>query len=553
MKKITIIIVLIIFFKDSFAASMELEEGIISFTVNKSITEEGLPAYFDKDGMPMIEVGELFQTLEINSYTIEEDRVSFQLNGDTTSREIKIIKSEGRSLILYSTIEDIFKETQVEWDFNSMVLHVETREKLPKEFLEAQEEKRKKLRERREDKVIKEEWKGFTPGILYLGYNKSDLGESYDSINMNYINQILYGNLNLNTSFYDGDFDVDNFSWEREIENGRKIALGDVYTTTPFNIGDSGSFRGISLLGENSWDTSLDVSSKNIRGYAPNGATVELYENGILKDYQIVRNGEFHFEIKTTGGARTYEIWTYKPDGSIEKQPVAIYGTTRLVEKGKFDYEIQLGVDREYSDYNPYNVNVSYGLTDDLTFKVGSYNSRHESEEREYINVSPTYRIGSNGRWSHTIFGDLSVNSSDMGEKFYKTELQSGNGHFYNTFGFENYKNLDLRFLNENYDEKFYWRNSFSLCGINTSLSYEREKNDSKSEDIDRYGLTLYDSFFRGRITASMDIEREKTQHSSYSTTNDNFGIAITYNIQSRNIKKYINSVGVDYEKERGQ
>lgn len=552
-KKLTIAILILIFFKAVSTFSMEIEEGIVSLIINKSVKIDNLSAYFYKGEDPFIEISDFFEVLEINEYSIEKERIDFQLNGKNISRKIKVIRMGEKSLISSHMIEEIFEETQVEWDLSSMTIYVTTKETLPREFLALQEEKRKKLSEKKEDKVIKEEWKEFTPGILYLGYNKYDLDDGSESITTNYINQSFYGTSNLNATLYDGELDIDNFSWERSVGYERKVSVGDSYTTTPFNIGDSGSFRGMSLLGKNSWDASLDVSSKNIRGYAPNGATIELYENGILKDYQIVRNGEFNFEIKTTGGARNYEIWTYKPDGTIEKQPVSVYGSAQLVEEGEFDYEAQLGVDRDYTDYKPYNINVSYGVTEDFTLKVGGYNSRYEAEEREYLNLAPTYRIGGRGNWSHVIYGDLSTNTSDSDERFYKAELQSGNGKVQNTFGLENYKSLDLRFLNEDYEEKFYWKNNFSVYGINTGLSFEKEKSDSRSEDIDRYGLTLYDTLFRGRITASIDIEREEEKRPEYSRTGNDYGVGLTYNIQNRSLKRYIDSIGFSYDRDSSE
>lgn len=429
-----------------------------------------------------------------------------------------------------------------------MSADITTEKKLPMEYLDFLEEKRNKL-EIKEKVIIQEDWKAFTPGILYLDYGKSDIDKGDDFVSMNYDSQLLYGHFDINTSWRDNDFEVDNFNWERSTISDRKVSLGDGYIRSDFNIGDSSSFRGISILKRNSWDTQLDVTTKSVEGIAPNGVVVELYENGLLREYQISRGGTYSFSIDTTGGSKNYEVWIYMPDGSIKKESLAIYGNNDLVDKGEFDIEIQGGVERDYTDYKPYAYSLYYGFTEDLTLKLGGFNSRSDEDERDYYSLSPVYRfnIGSS-QWSHLFSGNYASNSSDSEENFYKARVESNKNNIYNIFEYTNYKDLNRDHLNESYDEKFLWRNNFSVFGINTSLSYEYEIDNIEDEKLDRYGLTLYESFMQSKISTSVSLTREQNDIRGNKTSHNEVGLGVNYHFRNEPISRFINTIGADFD-----
>lgn len=533
-------------------------EGIITFSANKSIVDEEITSYFKGDELlPLINLDDFLKNIGITRYKAGENRVSFQLNGVPVSREIKIIKKFDENLIEVMEIEKIFEGSEIEWDPSALNLDLQTKELLPKEYMESQREKRSRLNNI-EEEVTEEKWKVFTPGLLRLGYSKSDIEKDDDYLYMNYTNHTLYGNLNINTSYVNNssknELKIDTIKWERNIYDERVLSLGDGYVRKPFNIGENSSFIGASIFSKNSWDRSMDVSSKSVRGYAPTGTTVELYENGILKDFVVVAGSEYRFDIETTGGSRTYEVWIYNSDGTIEKKPIALYGSNNLVKAGEFDYEIQAG--QEKNDYESlYNAKLLYGVTEDLTLGVGGYNSQGKNysknkKKNDYLNLSFLQRITTRGKWSSIIGGDYSFNPSDREEDFYRMEFSAGNSRVTNTFGLLNYKRLDDDFLTESYDEKFYGRSDFGLWGSSMSLSYEKEKEKEakKSRDLNRYGVTAYGNLFAGKVSSSLNYSLEDIKEYGKQRYDDRLGLAVSYNVYGKKYQKYLDTITLNYD-----
>ncbi len=539
---------LFFFYMNLLHSAEEMFEGSVSLKVNNRLLTDNLWGYFDEAGYPKIELKALMEELGIKEYEVIKENITYTLNGKPVNRRAKITPIDGKSYLDYREIEKFIPDSEASWDISKMMITLETKTEMPWEFLMNQERARKRLDNREEDNVIEEGWKGFTPGILNLGYSKYDMEKSDSRINLNFNNQILYGSASINASYYDSSWEIDNFLWERSIGKGRKFVLGDTYRSTPFNVGESGSFRGVSIQGRDSWDYTHQLNGKTLEGQAPNGSTVELYENGILRGYQTVTNGMYRFDVKTTGGARNYELWIYNQDGTITKNTVSLYGEQDLIEVGTFDYELQLGVDSDRTENEMYNGSLSYGFTEDFTLKGGVYNSNldNSSLEKRFLNINPIYRIGGSRGWSSVFAGDLSFNSEDTHENFYHLFFRSGNSKITNTIGVENYDNLTKTFLNESYLRKFYWRNKFTLFGINTSLAYEREEDDT--EDLDRYSISMFNSYFRGLITISTDLERERIKKiNGDKSTEDSLNTSLSYSIRDRRVNKLVDRVVLDY------
>ncbi len=545
LKVIKFIFLEVIFF--SLAFSIELEEGIVELRINKSVNMI-LVSYYDEDNKPWVALEELFSGVGVKEYSLRGDEVTYKLNGSAVKKKINMIDYEDKKIISSDGISSLFEGLNIKWEPDSLLLEIETALEMPLDFLANQEEKRKKLNDLEGEVVIKERWKGFTPGVLYLGYHRYSLSRNSYFIRGNYTNHLLYGNFNLNGSVQNGKFSIDNYTWKRNVGDERRLTLGSNYRNTPFSVGKNSSLKGISIRKKNSWDQALDVDNKNIRGIAPNSSTVELYENGILRDYLIVQNGEFNFEIETVGGARNYEVRIYNLDGTVERIPVAIYGSKKLVNKHNFDYEFQGGVSDANKNFIPYNLILSYGLTEDFTINIGGYNANVEEKEKTYMNLSPIYRVGSIGEWSHLLALDISGNLFDSEEYFYKTEILSGNSRFQNTFGIENYKNADLDFIDKGYDEKIYWRSNFPINTLNIGWSFEKGKASYNNEEIERYGITAYESLFKGRVLGSIDYKREKRKSLKNENIANKLRVGASYYIRNKKLTRYLETITLDFE-----
>ncbi len=529
----------------------KLEEIPILFYVDSGdyISDENFIVYFDENMNVFLDLKNLLSVLGINRFSIKNKEINYSLNGKNLQKSVEYKIYNNRYLISYSQLSDIFDDTEVYWDFNNLTLRIKTKLLFPKEFREKQNSKRENLSKEKQE-VLEDRWKGFTPGFLNLGFDNSDVSSSNNNnyFDFDYKNQLLYGNFNLGATIQDDKLDVDNVNWTRSILDERKIVVGDSYKNTPFDIGSSSSVRGISLFSKNSWDSSLKVETNRITGRADNGVTVELYENGILKEYQIVTRNEYEFSITSSGGIRSYEVWIYNSDGSITKKKISSLSNNNILESHEYDYQLQFGKDTEYY-YNPYSYEVSYGIKSNLTLGVSGYNAYKEGEVEDFTNIETLYKIDTTSDWGHLFDLNLSTNNSDFNENFYSLEFTSSNRDITNMFGVLNYENLRDEFSNESYDKKYYIKNSFKILDITSSLSYEREMTQDRDNDIDRYGATFYRSFFRGKISTSTSITDERSLEgvSEYDTKRIN--TSLTYNFQKKSINRFLKNIILNIDK----
>lgn len=532
------------------------EEVIITLSANRSISNKEIFAFIgDRGEEPLISLDDFMNGIGIPKYELIDNKIKYQINGKTISKKIKTVVLYATIAVELSEVRKLIDLKSLEWDPLSLNLDLKTNKMLPNEYLKDKEDARESLYNKKEEKVIEEKWKVFTPGIMSVGYSMNNIENSYSNLYLNYSNHLLYGNFNIDLSYtHDGngdEIDINRINWERNVLDERTLSIGDTYLRNDFNIGRSSSIIGVSLLKKNSWDSSMDVGSKSVRGTAPSGSIVELYENGILRDYVDVRGGEYNFAIKTTGGSRTYEIWIYNSDGSIEKKKVSLYGSNELVEAGKFDYEVQAGQDEEFQE-NLYNAKIYYGLTEDLTIGIGgssvlSDDYKNISKKTDYLNASFLQRISTKGRWSSLIGGDFVFNGKDTEENFYKVEGQISKNNISNTIGIENYSDLDSDFLTESYDKKFYLRSDFNLLGKNVSLSYEKEKKEDIKE-LDRYGVSIYGTLIRGKLSTSVDYDYEDISASGLKSYNDNLGASFSYYVSNLKYRNFIETITLDYQ-----
>ncbi len=533
------------------------EEAIITLSANKSIYNKEIFAFI-KNGeeMPLISLDDFMNSIGITEYELVGSKIKYQFNGEKVLKRIETVSIYDTVAIKVSEVENLLDVESLEWSPLKLNLKLKTNKMLPNEYLKYREDKRKNLLNNKEENVIEEEWKVFTPGILSLGYSKSNIKKDASNLYLNYNNHLLYGNFTMDLSYtHNENYDnlkVNTINWKRDVLDERNLILGDTYLRKNYNIGENSSIIGLNLGSKNSWDSSLDVNKKTIRGTAPSGTIVELYENGILRDYLEVKGGEYNFPIETKGGNRTYEVWLYNADGSIEKKKISLYGNNNFVEAGKFDYDIQVGQEEEHQEFL-YNANIYYGVTENLTLGIGGANALSNeynlsSKKNDYLNTSFLQSFSTQGRWSSLIGGSLIFNSEDTEEKFYQVEGQVSSDKVTHLIGIENYKDLDSDFYTETYDEKLYLRSNFSLFNANASLSYENEKG-NQYEEVDRYGASIYGTLIRGKVSTSINYTYENIEEKNgIKSDYDKLGVSFSYYISNPVYRRFMETVTVDYQ-----
>lgn len=560
MKKFTIItkmLCFLLFFSlyiQTFSSETNLYEEIpVSLEINEVDLEEEVSAYFSQEEMiPLVNLDEIMKTFFIVNYSLSESYLTYQLNGVDKKIKLHVKKINNLNLISMKELEKVFKKTEIKWDISSMKISIVTKEKLPWEF----EQQQQILHERidREKNKNTDLYKGsmhlFTPGMLTLNYSKNNIKDSKDNyLSLHTVNQVLYGSLTQSTSITDNDIELDNISWSRELYDNRMISVGDEYSSLPFNFNNDNSYMGLKIYGKDSWDgTAFNIKKNEIEGVAPDGLMIELYENGILKDYQISKNNKFNFKVPSLEGIQRYEVWIYNKDRSISKHKISLYEDKKFLKKNTFDYQLELGQGKENSKFNPYNLNLMYGLTDNLTLGAGTYNVE-STTNKKFNNYSFIYRFNPVKFLSNKLEGDYSSNLDDSKENIYRMSLISSNKYITNTIGIKNNTNLDEKLQTDEYDQKIYDHIQFELFSMGTSLNYESAKNTVTDKVRDTYEVDLHKDLFNNFLTANLNLSENTYNDSSNS---ENLGLRLSHNIKNLYMNRFIDKVVFGYDTGEG-
>lgn len=119
-----------------------------------------------------------------------------------------------------------------------------------------------------------------------------------------------------------------------------------------------------------------------IKGEAQGADIIELYQGGILLDYQRPTEKNFIFEVRDRNYGGDYVLKIYYTNGQIETRKVYTVGDSKLLGKNEWDYNLQLGTDRDNGKKQSVN-EVSYGVSKNLTLGFGVLNLESE-KNREY-------------------------------------------------------------------------------------------------------------------------------------------------------------------------
>lgn len=551
MKKLFINILFLLFCSFSFSSQTNLEEIPIDLKVNNLEAEKTIIGYFDLNTLePFVNLDEFFKTISINAFTYNKDVLEYQLNGETRKVKVLLISYEDKNLISSKELKKIFKKTKIEWDISSMELSIGTEDQLPWEFEKKQQILHGKIDRKKNEKqnLYVGKMHIFTPGILGIHYSKNNIDDSRGNyLSLMTTNQILYGNFEQSTSITDNKITLDNVLWSRELYENRKISIGDQYSDLPFYMKPDSSYMGLKIYNENSWGGSgLDVKKHSIEGYAQDGLMIELYKNGILKDYQISKSSKFNFIVPSTDGINKYEIWIYEKDGTVKKQKISLYNDQKVLEKNTFDYGIELGKGEKNKNFNPYNLNLRYGLTNHISLGIETYNVDGEAvkiKNKKFNNYSLVYQDLFFKNLTNRFEANYSTNIEDVSENMYRLELNSDVKFFDNTLGIKNYEKLDERLKVGNYDTNIYDRGTFSIYSVRTVLGYEQST--SKNEVRDTYQLNLAKDFFSNFIMTNLNYSKD---YYSRRSSNQNLEIRLSHDLRNRSFKKYINTLILGYK-----
>lgn len=414
------------------------------------------------------------------------------------------------------------------------------------EILETRERTKIQNKNNKELEYKTENWKMWTSGIMGIGYTRTDGDNENNSGYIRYTNNLLYGSTSMNATINDdnGDADItlDYAYWERNVLDNKRLLVGNTYKQSNYSISDNGSsITGVTLGLENSWDSQMRVTQKQVTGYAPTGTTVELYENGILKDFQTVTDGQYAFNVDLYNGSKNYSIKKYMPDGQIVTEQVTLSASEVVLPKGKLDYSVDLGVIKNKESKSTFGGEVKYGIFKDFTGVVGGFDLYDDDYNKQSF-----YTVGEAG-----IIDIPYINAPLYHSVMYSSDGEDNSMSKYNlglTLGQDqlNYKNEDYTKLDERF-QSFTRKNDDLYYDLREIKGYNLKIGTSSREDTsNEKQRTYYGNINKSYGLFYTSIGVNKTKNETTAETENYISPGISYNTPNKSkINKYIDSISV--------
>lgn len=378
-----------------------LDEAYIEVK-SKTLKDDFFMARYDfENDQIFIPIKGLFYFLEIYSIDVDLKRkvVEFQIDSERYKVEIKSGKSfivDDDLYVELKVLEKDFKFKESTWSSEDLKLTLHPDFMLPFEIREKGKVERLRLGEKKEDEdfnLVKAEKRVLAPGLIKINYSKIDLESGENQLNLEYGTQFLHGDLYLNYAI-EPKSSMKNYNLTyNNIYKKNDLILGDFYIRTPDFFNVNGMVEGISFGEKNTYSSTVG-NVTTIKGEAQGADVIELYQSGVLLDYQRPTEKNFIFEVRDRNYGGEYSLKIYYKNGQIETRKVYTVGDSKLLGENEWDYNIQFGQERNKG--RAQNVNeISYGLNKNLTLGVGVLELESEKNRKYSILKNEfIYKIG---------------------------------------------------------------------------------------------------------------------------------------------------------------
>ena len=461
----------------------------------------------------------LFYFLEL--YNINVDLDKKELIGTLNGKNISVTFSNDESFELegelYINIKSLEKKLffkNVNIDFSSLKLNLDTEVILPYEEREKGKLERLRLnsRKKKDDRKYDLEMprKLITPGLFKIGYFKDDIKNSNYRMNYEYSSQLLYGEFYIDGEFKpEREINYGNLTYS-DIYNDNDLILGNSFLKAPNFLNVNSKILGVSFDNNDVYMTN-DSGVTLIKGEAKNVESIELYRNSFLIDY--IRPFSENFEFKVDDGVlnSSYTLKIYYKDGKIEEKKVYSISDIDLLKKGKKRFTYQGGRNDE-NDYFQSIGKVYYGVTDNITLGLGGMNLKSDNNiNYDILENDILFRFGNNKM-------PLIINYKNYYDYTHKEnnyELEVEQKIFSYNFKFiENkysdiiHKESDIKKYNSISLGKSFDKNSFEF-GIEkiSEFDYSNNNNEINSKKIKNM-YTIWDSTVLSPFYTSLKIEK---------------------------------------------
>lgn len=300
--------------------------------------------------------------------------------------EIKLDKNDGYIIgdDIYITKDTLLKKfdfSSAVWNSEELKLNLEPNFELPYEQREKTELMRLRLENENKEKnykVIEDKKRYISPGVLKFNYYQENIEKKDYMFGIEYGTQFLNGDLYLSQNIKPLN-ELTNYSLTyNKIYKDNSLIFGNFYFKAPNFLNINSSVEGVSFGDENTY-SKKNENTTIIEGEAQGADVVELYQNDILIDYQKPTSRNFKFILKDNNYNGDYTLKIYYKNGQIENRKVYTLNDLELLTKGKNQYNIQYGWNKEQKKQQKM-VEFRKGITDNLTLGAAAYDLYDEQE-----------------------------------------------------------------------------------------------------------------------------------------------------------------------------
>jgi hypothetical protein len=431
----------------------EYFENMITLRVGSYLQQEFVEVMSDYDGGIYLDIEGFLELTELTEYTrlsIDKGKVTLLMAGSlfpdrqerritTDLKMLNSIEVDGRLYIDKETIGELLPLKKVKWIAEKYTLAISPDFNLPLDNRVNAERRKRKIeadKNSQEDSLetdlfLKVDRKVIDLGMLKLRYDMNDFSnyfnkeETKGNLEMDYSSQLFYGDFNIRHNLY-ASGELQNISLKYPyLLKDKTVTFGDNYVSGNDILGYNSKIRGISVS-NNGYSVQRSGRELTIRGEAPKNATVEIYQNGKVVDYQTVEGKEYQFTLTMRSQNDAFNIKIYDRNGVlIKEKSINVMAGHDFLSQGKWDYDFFYGQNPQGENraWDDLKYGLSYGLTNNLTYSFNYYDTRNEDKLYRYTKHQTRYRFS-------TLIVPLLINFSyydslEDPSEGYITELES--------------------------------------------------------------------------------------------------------------------------------
>ena len=598
--------------EDSYSDEVTLNDEdslIVEVYIGRYNTTNNIEIYQNNGGGYFVPIGILSQILDFaievdgskaTGWFINEDRlVEIDASGGKFTLQTRKGKRQDnfpKSLIV-EKYDDLYIDSSlfskifpidIEVNYSDLVMRLITREKIAIESgLE-----REKLRQRNKNKkqqeknfpLVKKPYKiyehPFTDIDIDYDYNK----DSDDNHNNRVAYSVLsQGDLGYLTSQLSAIGNSEDSLTSLRLNMGRKSYYGGllgVLDAKSFSFGDITSTP-VALTTSRDRGRGFTISNTNLNradqfdstsfiGDSTAGWEVEIYQNGVLLDYQIVESdGKYEFnDIPIFYGDNVFRIVSYGPQGQVREKIENILIDNSILSEGEFNYNVSLdqksrsifGIDEDYRiDDNDISngalrmvANLDYGLNDRTTFNSSIVRTKLDDDKIHnyylagvknsfsgfFTNTNVIYDVENDGIATQFLANTRLMGVNLRGEysifnNFISEVENSPTGYVTSAQERQSLTKLDI-------DGRLFKPLHLKSSGLSYRFSGELEKFKQNESSVN-LSNRLSTSFYQMGLTNNLNYSKYKTSLDAQEYIDGNFSIRSHY-------KKFSLRLSSDYE-----